>query len=450
MGSAELNSPITPNPVNAGSLVENANKCVQTGQLQQAALIYARLLEQDPNNPDALNFFGTQALTAGQFSRSADFFQRALATHPDDAALHKNLGLAYRAQGALDQALTAFDAALKIKSEYPVALLQKSAVLEQLGQRNEAINGYLTALSQAGNIGLLAQRESLPAGLRQLIDHAITVVQQARGEYLTEMLAPLRAEHGAAAFMRVDRCLRMYLGKEPMPKGHPLQRCTFMTFPGIPAHAWFKREQFPWLAEIESHTDGIRAELLEVLQGEEGFRPFIEMPREHPGTRYWEALNYSPNWNAFFFYRDGVRFDENCKRCPVTSGLLDSLPLNRVAEHSPETFFSVLKPGAHIPPHTGVINTRLVTHLPLIIPPDCGIRVGAETHGWKSGECLVFDDTFEHEAWNKSNQTRVVLIFDIWNPYLTDVEREAMRIVVEELGHFNQMHGQSEQAYQPN
>ncbi|MGH8399135.1 MAG: aspartyl/asparaginyl beta-hydroxylase domain-containing protein, partial [Gammaproteobacteria bacterium] len=121
----------------------------------------------------------------------------------------------------------------------------------------------------------------------------------------------------------------------------------------------------------------------------------------------------------------------------------------RVAEHSPETFFSVLKPGAHIPPHTGVINTRLVTHLPLIIPPDCGIRVGNETRGWKEGECIVFDDTFEHEAWNKSDQTRVVLIFDIWNPYLTEVEREAMRIVVEELGHFNRLHGQSGQAYEP-
>ncbi|MGH8280879.1 MAG: tetratricopeptide repeat protein, partial [Gammaproteobacteria bacterium] len=241
MGPAELNSQITQNPVNAGSLAEDANKCVQTGQLQQAAHIYARLLKQEPGNPDALNFFGTQALTAGQFSRSLDFFQRAISAHPDDAALHKNLGLAYRAQGALDLALAAFDAALKIKPDYPVALLQKSAVLEQLGRCKEAINGYLVALSRAGDIGLMAQRESLPAGLRQLIDHAITVVQQARGEYLTEMLAPLRAKHGAADFTRVDRCLSIYLGKEPMGKGDPLQRCTFMTFPDIPAHAWFKR-----------------------------------------------------------------------------------------------------------------------------------------------------------------------------------------------------------------
>ncbi|MGA9853441.1 MAG: aspartyl/asparaginyl beta-hydroxylase domain-containing protein [Gammaproteobacteria bacterium] len=429
-------------------MADSAQQCVQSGQLQQAAALYTKLLEQVPEHPDALNFLGTQALNAGQFSRGVSLFQRALSVHPGDATLHKNLGLAYRAQGALDQALSAFDSALHLKPEYPVALLHKSAVLEQVGRHKEAIDGYLEALAQAGKLGLMARRDSLPAGLRQLIEHAITTVQQAREEYLLQALASLRAEHGTAALARVDRCLQMYLGREPVPRGHPLQRCTFMTFPGIPAQAWFERSQFPWLADIEEHTEEIRTELIEVLRGDEGFRPFIEIPREHPGSRYWEALNYSPNWNAYFFYRDGRRFDDNCKRCPVTSGLLDSLPLSRVAEHSPESFFSVLKPGAHIPPHTGVINTRLVVHLPLIIPPDCGIRVGTETQGWKAGECIVFDDTFEHEAWNKSNRTRVVLIFDIWNPHLTDVEREAMRAVVEELGHFNQMHGQSEQAYE--
>jgi aspartyl/asparaginyl beta-hydroxylase (cupin superfamily) len=187
--------------------------------------------------------------------------------------------------------------------------------------------------------------------------------------------------------------------------------------------------------------------LIQVLQSDEGFRPFIEMPRTHPGSAYWETLNHSPSWNAFFFYRDGKRFDNNCRRCPITSKLLDSLPLSRVAEHSPEVFFSVLKPGAYIPPHTGVINTRLVVHLPLIIPANCGIRVGDETRGWKEGECIVFDDTFEHEAWNRSDQTRAVLIFDIWNPYLSDTEKQAMRTVVEEIGHFNRLHGQPDQAY---
>ena len=420
---------------------------MQDNQLQQAASLYAQVLEQAPDHPAALNFFGTQALNTGQFARSVDLFQRALAASPDDASLYKNLGLAQRACGALQDAVSAFETALRIKPEYPVAHLHKAAVLEQLGRPAEALQSYLAGLTQAGDLGLLVQMDKLPAGLRQVLQQAVSVVQEAREQHLAQALAPLRAVHPASAFTRVDQCLRVYFGHGRPPAGHLLQRCTFMTFPGLPAQAWFERTQFPWLTEVEAHTDEIRAELLEVLRCDAGFRPFIEMRREHPGSKYWESLNYSPNWNAFFFYRDGHRFDDNCRRCPVTAGLLDKLPLSRVADHSPETFFSVLKPGAHIPPHTGVINTRLVVHLPLLIPPDCGIRVGTETRGWNPGECIIFDDTFEHEAWNKSNQTRVVLIFDIWNPYLSEVERVAMRIVVEELGRFNQLQGQSEQPY---
>jgi aspartate beta-hydroxylase len=119
---------------------------------------------------------------------------------------------------------------------------------------------------------------------------------------------------------------------------------------------------------------------------------------------------------------------------------LEASPLNRVADHSPEALYSVLTPGAHIPPHTGVINVRLVVHLPLIVPADCGIRVGSETRSWEEGRCIVFDDTYEHEAWNKSGQTRVVLIFDVWNPNLTVAEREAMQAAVEALGRFNRSH----------
>ncbi|HKT32677.1 MAG TPA: aspartyl/asparaginyl beta-hydroxylase domain-containing protein [Gammaproteobacteria bacterium] len=426
------------------SLAAAARRSAESNQMPAAADLYRQLLQRDPAHSEALSFLGTQALTAGDLDRSLALFQRGVAAHPDDAALFKNLGLVLRARGALPESLAALDAALRLQPEFPVAHLHKGAVLEQLGRSDDALNSFLTGLTQAGNLGLMVQPERLPAGLRQALRHAMHVVQQAREAHLAQALAPLRAGHPAVDFVRVDQCLRVYFGQEPLPAGHPLQRCTFMTFPGIPAQAWFERSQFPWLTQIEQHTDEIRNELIEVLRGDEGFRPFIEMPREHPGTKYWETLNYSPNWNAFFFYRDGHRFDANCTRCPVTAGWLDRLPLSRVADHSPETFFSVLKPGAHIPPHTGVINTRLVVHLPLIIPPDCGIRVGTETRGWKEGECIVFDDTFEHEAWNKSQRTRVVLIFDTWNPYLTEVEREAMRIAVEELGRFNAAHGQTE------
>jgi aspartate beta-hydroxylase len=84
-----------------------------------------------------------------------------------------------------------------------------------------------------------------------------------------------------------------------------------------------------------------------------------------------------------------------------------------------------------------VTNTRLVTHLPLIVPPDCALNVGGERHVWQEGRCVTFDDTFEHEAWNRSERTRVVMLLDVWNPHLTLAEREAITVLVEGIGDFN-------------
>jgi aspartate beta-hydroxylase len=85
-----------------------------------------------------------------------------------------------------------------------------------------------------------------------------------------------------------------------------------------------------------------------------------------------------------------------------------------------------------------VTNTRLVGHLPLIIPEDCALNVGGELHPWVEGRAVVFDDTYEHEAWNRSTSTRVVLIFDIWNPYLTEIERLALADIIADIGDFRE------------
>jgi aspartate beta-hydroxylase len=103
--------------------------------------------------------------------------------------------------------------------------------------------------------------------------------------------------------------------------------------------------------------------------------------------------------------------------------------------------FSVLTPGTHILPHRGVTNTRIVCHLPLVVPGDCALVVGGERHVWRVGEAVAFDDTYEHEAWNRGSSTRVVLIIDVWNPHLTAPEREAVTALVEAIGDFNRAAG---------
>ncbi len=151
----------------------------------------------------------------------------------------------------------------------------------------------------------------------------------------------------------------------------------------------------------------------------------------------WAKLNHSPAWSSYFLWRDGDKQDANCARCPQTAALLDSLPLAHMPGYAPTAMFSVLSPQTHIPPHTGSANTRLIVHLPLVLPPDCVFRVGNDTRPWRMGQAWVFDDTIEHEAWNKSGETRVILIFDVWNPLLTQAEQALVTEMLSALQAYN-------------
>jgi aspartate beta-hydroxylase len=424
-------------------LGERASEHARRGEFPQARRLYEELLSAAPDHPEAVSFLAVAALQAGDAGHAVAMLERAAAAHPADAMLHKNLGLAYRAVRASDRAVIAFKEALKLEPEFTVAWLNLGAVLAEAGRRDESLVAYMRAFASAEKSGLFLNVAAIPAGVRALAERAVASLREARAEAFREALAPVAARFGQDALKRVWHCLEIYLGSRPPEPLPALQKPTLMTFPGLLGRAWFARETFPWLTEIERQTDAIRAELVDVLASDEGFRPFVEMPVDHPGAAYWRQVNHSPSWNAFFFYRDGHRVTDNHTRCPITAAALDALPLSRVADHSPESLYSVLAPGAHIPPHTGVINCRLVVHLPLIVPPDCGIRVGNETRGWEEGRCIVFDDTFEHEAWNRSDRTRVVLIFDIWNPALSEAEQEGMRAAVEGLGRFNRRYGPS-------
>jgi len=110
--------------------------------------------------------------------------------------------------------------------------------------------------------------------------------------------------------------------------------------------------------------------------------------------------------------------------------LLQGLDQPAIPRRGPNAMFSLLAPGAHIPPHHGVANIRLVCHLPLIVPPGCWFRVGADRRDWEVGKAWVFDDTIEHEAMNPSDRLRVILIVDAWHPDLSPAEREAVAAVM--------------------
>ena len=127
-------------------------------------------------------------------------------------------------------------------------------------------------------------------------------------------------------------------------------------------------------------------------------------------------------WSALFLCENGAENAAAIAACPATWAALSKVPQPRTA-NGPTAMFSLLRGGAKIAAHTGMFNTRLICHLPLVVPPDCHFRVGNEVRQWEVGKLMVFDDTIEHEAWNDSSEERVVLIFDIWRPELSKRER---------------------------
>ena len=337
------------------------------------------------------------------------------------------------------EALPLFERALQAKPEFFVGRLQYARVLELAGRGDEALFNFFRAINDAQSKGRWRNEETTAPIIRELVMHAMRFVDAGRERIFGAALAPFRERHSPQDLARVEQCLQIYLGAQAPDYQNPAQRSKFLHFPGLPTRAYFERALFPWYAELEKNTDVIREELLAVLGDQKNFEPFLDIPSPEQVPQYLGGEK--PNWNAFFFYRHGFRYDENCARCPRTTEILESLSLVRIAEHAPEICFSVLTPGTHILPHHGSTNTRLVTHLPLVVPPDCAIKVGGELHAWEEGQCITFDDTFEHEAWNRSDQTRSVLILDIWNPYLTDIEKRAVTALIEAIRSFNRSSG---------
>ena len=200
--------------------------------------------------------------------------------------------------------------------------------------------------------------------------------------------------------------------------------CAGLTYPFLPADEFFDEVHFPWFAALAAQAPAIRAELEALLaDGAAALRPYVRLDEGVPDNK-WSALDHSLDWGACFLWEYGVPNQPVLDRCPATAAAMAAVPAAEIAGRTPNVFFSLLRPRTRIPPHTGVSNTRAIIHLPLIVPPGCGFRVGGETRAWVEGVPFAFDDTIEHEAWNDSDAMRAVLIFDVWNPHLTVAEQD--------------------------
>lgn len=405
----------------AGGTIEDrlgaAMRARQSGRTAEAREHLEGVLALDPTQPFARNVLGLDALASGDAHGAAEHFEQGCRGDPGATELWVNLASARRALGQSGPEREALEQALSADQRSLPALIRLAQLHERLGEEGPATTRWSAFLALTSSIDE-SSRE-----LTELVGHARNYVGrqwQQLASNLDEALERSLAGASTRDRRRAHAAADAMLGRRAIY----VNECHGLHYPFLPADEFLEREHFPWFETLEAETDSIRRELESILEGENpGLSPYVEQMPGIPENK-WSALDKSLDWSALHLWRDGERIDEVCARAPNTAALVESLPLCRIPGRAPAVFFSILRAGKHIPPHTGVTNVRSIVHLPLIVPDGCAFRVGGETRPWIEGKAFAFDDTIEHEARNPTQQDRTVLILDVWNPYLSEVERE--------------------------
>ena len=362
------------------------------------------------------------AVAAGDLKGACELLERAASDNAGDPGLWLKLAGLRRGLRQPGLALDAVHRALEIAPRDFTALLMRASLLDALDEPS-APEAWGHALANIPEGELPPPIAAAVARGRERHESWLA----ARNRQMLGAMASAEARADCEERGRIARFRDNVLRRTRPYHSNP----THFAFPELAEREFHPRRLFPWLAAVEAATGRITGEFQAVMAAERAeLVPYIQYDDYLPLDQ-WKPLNRNPDWTAIHLLKNGERIDANARHCPETMQLLATLPQPEIAGAGPNAMFSLLAPDTHIPPHVGVNNTRLVCHLPLIVPEGCWFRVGAQTRGWTQGEAFVFDDTIEHEAMNPSDQLRVVFIFDIWHPDLSEVEREAVKALIE-------------------
>ena len=366
------------------------------------------------------------ALRSGDTAKALEGFTRVLAIEGNSANAWYGLALVHQRTGAFVEEDQALDRVLSLNPRHLLALIAKGDRYARGGDFPAASSYYNAVLK------LASSQPSLTPEVQAQLQRVQSACQRFTREYENHLLSAVAATGvNTQAAHRFNHAVDLLLGRRQVYFQEPKS----FFFPELPQVQFYDPRAFPWVEALQQGTADIRAELLPLAASGAGFEPYIQRETDRPAFNVRGLLD-NPNWSAHFLIKNGVEVEQHAACCPRTMALLRDVPLCRVNGRTPSVLFSLLRPGARIPPHHGFTNVRLICHLPLVVPGGCGLRVGNETREWREGELLMFDDTMEHEAWNSSSELRVVLLFDIWRPELSHEERTLVAAMLEAVGRF--------------
>lgn len=426
------------------ALLSAAQRAARGGQLAEAERHLLAVLAMASDHTGALQGAAQMAHARGDMTQATKYWQHLQSLQPDEPRWCYERAQVLEQANELQHAEAVLGEFLRRQPQWPELWLYRAHLNDHLGLPLARLKALDQALSRAQRAGHWGSTATTPAPLQATVQAAWTHWHRARREHLRDAFVDLKANHGAAALSRVDHALAVYLGEVEDAPPDVRQRPKFLYFPHLDTPQepgpYHNPKRHAWASALEAAYPDIRAEAATWLADPEGKEGFLTFGPGSDARTYVGGNGAAPAWDALFFYRHGQRFDAAHVRCPRTSAALEAAELVRIQGQTPEVCYSVLSPGTVIKPHYGVTNTRLVMHLPLIVPPDCALQVlGFEPKPWREGRLFMFDDTYEHQAWNHSEQTRVILLMDCWHPSLTEVERVALTALVERITAFERI-----------
>jgi aspartate beta-hydroxylase len=409
------------------ALIAAARDARERGRPQDAIPLLRQAEMESPRHPLVLNEAASRMLAGGNVVGALALLGQAADAEPNNPEILFNFAAALKHLDRVDEAVAMLERVLVIEPRNLTAMFEKAALEEMQCKPRAAAMTYRNALQ------LIPPGFNPPPGLSPHLARAQQAVEdnnRALEAFVAQGMEDVRARHKDESLARFDQCVDTLLQKRRVWRQQP----TFLFFPEMPAIEFYERARFPFLDAVDAAFSDIRSELLAVMaEGDAALDPYVAFPGGMP-MEQWRELNMSRRWGVYALWREGKAYPEHIARCPKTVKALQDVPRWDVPGNGPTALFSILDARTRIPPHSGPVNTRLVVHLPLIVPPGCGFRVGGQTREWEPGKAFVFDDSINHEAWNDSDLPRAVLIFDVWSPYLTDAERDLTRALTRRIG----------------
>ena len=372
---------------------------------------------------------GIAALQASRADEAQAHFRAAIDAGLATTKSWLGLSLASLVLGDNPAAEASVDEVLAREPHNLRGLIIKGDLLLGRDEQRQAVSYYNLVMRLAATL------VDIPLQLQQDLARIQSRLEQISEAFQAQLLDRLHAGgyRRDASSARFNLGLDMLMGKaEREDDARPFpQKPHAFYLPDMPYQPFYPSDELPWVNEVEAATDVIEAELTAFLASQaQAFAPYIHGGLELPGQTP-DTLKDQDNWTAAFLIREGVEDSEWSAGCPTVSAVMETLPLTAIKGFSPSVLFSKLKPGARIDPHTGLLNCRLICHLPLVVPTGCGLRVGDERRDVVRSQVWAFDDSINHEAWNNSADDRIVLIFDVWHPDLTEQERRDITSLLE-------------------